>query len=358
MQLTPEFAAKELLRRQRARASLVAYSQAIEIPGVPNVEFDNDEAEIIEIDGIPTEGKLLNPLETVPVTYEPVNLPEAIHHVLMMDAIQRCIEKARGRTIIMAPPGSAKSTKALTGASWAMGRKRNTQVIIGSYGSSIACKQSRKVRSICRSQFYSSLWPGRPLLMDDQRAIDDWSLSNGSSLMAAGLLAGVTGNRCDLFILDDVVQNREQADSATIRDKTWSEYTDTVLTRAKPWMSVLAIGTRWHEEDLIGMILPEYYEGESGMIKCRDGQLWEVLCLTAECERADDPCGRKIGEFLWPEYWPREHWSPWRDDPRAARTWAALFQQRPAPFMGIHFTREHLQWYDPWLPRSDEEYLM
>lgn len=351
MDLTEEYAAKELLRRQRARANLVAYATSVEIPGVANAEFDIDEED-------PETGKLINRFETEPVTFAPVDLGEAIHHVLMLNAIQRCIETPRGRTIIMAPPGSAKSTKALTGASWAMGRKKNTQVIIGSYGTGIAAKQSRKVRSICRSSFYSALWPRRPRLMDDQRAIDDWSLSNGSSLMAAGLLAGITGNRCDLFILDDVVQNREQADSPTIREKIWNEYTDTVMTRAKPWMSVLAIGTRWHEEDLIGMILPEFYEGESGFIKCRDGQIWEVLCIQAEAERIDDPLGRNIGDFLWPEYWPRAHWSTWRDDPRAARTWAALYQQRPAPFAGIHFTRDHLLYYDPWLPRSDEELLM
>jgi hypothetical protein len=352
--LTPEYAAQEMLRRQRARVDLVAYSKVIDIPGVPNAAFD-DPVEEIEIDGILTEGRLIDREEREIVTYEPLEVATAIHHELMMREIQTCIETPRGRSIIMAPPGSAKSTYAsVVGTSWAMGRRRNCQVILGSYGTSIAAKQSRKVRSICRSAGYTAIWPRRPLLMDDQRAVDDWSLSNGSSFMAAGLLAGITGNRCDLLVLDDVVQNREQADSATIREKIWAEYTDTAMTRAKPWMSVILIMTRWHEDDLVGSILPESYEGESGPIHCRDGQIWRVLCIPAEAERHDDPLGRQIGEFLWPEWFPRAHWSTWRDDPRAARTWAALFQQRPAPFMGIHFTREHLQWYDPWLPRSDE----
>jgi hypothetical protein len=250
--------------------------------------------------------------------------------------------------MIFAPPGSAKSTYAsVVGVSWALGRKRNQQIILASYGSSIAAKQSRKVRTICKDQRWSALWPGRPLLLDDQRAVDDWSLTNGSALMSAGLLAGITGNRADGVVIDDPVRNREEADSATIREKIYNEYIDTVMTRAKPHMWCIIIQTRWHEDDLAGAILPADYAGESGFIKCRDGQTWKVLCIPAEAEREDDVLGRKPGQFLWPEWFPREHWSTWRDNPRAARTWAALYQQRPAPFTGIHFQRDMFRYYDP-----------
>lgn len=344
--VTPEWAAQEYLRRKRARASLIEYSQAIDIPGVPTLDFEDEED--------PTTGKLVNRYEVKPISYEPVETRIAIHHAIMMQKIQKCIETRRGRLIILAPPGSAKSTYvSVVGASWAMGRKKNTQVILGSYATGIAAKQSRKVRSIVRDPRYSAIWNGRPQLLDDQRAIDDWSLTNGSSLMAAGMLAGITGNRCDLLLLDDPVANREQADSPTIREKIYAEYIDTAMTRAKPWMSVIIVMTRWQEDDLVGSILPENYEGESGMIHGRDGQYWDVVCIPAEAEREDDILGRKPGEFLWPEWFPREHWTTWRDNPRAARTWAALFQQRPAPYGGVHFNREMFQYYNPALPRSD-----
>jgi hypothetical protein len=343
--VSPEWAAQEYLRRKRARASLLEYSQSIDIPGVPLLDTPDEEDE---------RGNLKNRFEDAPVLYAPVELRLAIHHVLMMQKIQQCIETPRGRLIVEGPPGCAKSTYApVVGGSWAMGRKKNTQVILASYATGIAAKQSRKVRSIVRNPGYSSLWDGRPTLAEDQRAIDDWSLSNGSSFMAAGMLAGITGNRCDLLIIDDPVANREQADSATIREKVYAEYIDTAMTRAKPWMSVIIIMTRWHEDDLVGSILPENYDGESGRIHCRDGQDWEVLCIPAEAEREDDVLGRKPGEFLWPEFWPREHWAVWRDNPRAARTWSALFQQRPAPFSGVHFSREMFKMYDPDLFRAD-----
>lgn len=344
--VSPEWAAQEYLRRKRARASLVEFSQALDIPGVPVLDVpDKDD---------PITGKLLNRFEDAPPVYRPVETRVALHHRLIMEAIQRCIETPRGRLMVFCPPGAGKSTYgSVLAPAWAMGRKPDTQIILASYATSIAAKQSRKVRAIVRDPRYTAIWEERPTLAEDQRAIDDWSLSNGSSMMAAGLLAGITGNRADGLIIDDPVANREQADSATIREKTYSEYIDTGMTRAKPSMWCLLIQTRWQEEDLAGAILPIDYSGESGTIKCRDGQTWEVLSIPAEAERDDDPLGRKVGDFLWPEWFPREHWTTWRDNPRAARTWAALYQQRPAPFTGIHFSREMFKMYDPDKPRVD-----
>ena len=345
--LRPDLAATELLRRQRARASLVEFSQALEIPGVPITEPDDREG---------PDGKLVNRFDDPqkPTQYQPIETRVAKHHFLIMKAIQRCIETPRGRLMVFAPPGSAKSTYAsVIAPAWAMGRRPNTQIILASYGTSIAAKQSRKVRAICKDPRYVALWPEKPQLTEDQRAVDDWQLTNGSSMMAAGLLAGITGNRADGIIIDDPVANREQADSPTIREKTYNEYIDTAMTRAKPAMWTIIIQTRWQEDDLSGSILPADYSGESGVIACRDGQKWEVLCIPAEAEREDDVLGRKPGEFLWPEWFPREHWSTWRDNPRAARTWAALYQQRPAPFTGVHFNQSMFKRYDPDLARVD-----
>jgi len=343
--LTQSQAAQESLRRQRARASLAEYSQAIEIPGVPHFADGKDPLDSVE-DG---DEKILERQEAI---YSPIETRVALHHMVMMMAIQRCIETARGRLILLAPPGAAKSTYAsVVAPSWAMGRKRNQLIILASYATGIAAKQSRKVRTIVKDPLYSSIWESRPLLLEDQRAVDDWSLTNGSGMMAAGLLAGITGNRADGFVIDDPISNREQADSNTICEKIYSEYIDTVMTRAKPKMWCIIIQTRWSENDLAGSILPANYEGESGLIHCRDGQHWRVLCIPAKAERVDDPLGRKVGEYLWPEWFSREHWSTWEDNPRAARTWAALYQQRPAPLSGVHFHREFFKMYDPDLPR-------
>lgn len=348
MIVTAQEAAREMLRRNRARGSLAEYALSIPIPGVPNAAFDDEEAPIIlDTLGRPVGGgQLITRFAPDPI-YTPVESRMALHHALMCNHIQACIEKPRGRSMLFAPPGSAKSTYgSVISTSWAMGRKKNQQLAITSYGSSIAAKQSRKVRTIVKSPAWSALWKEHPLLLDDQRAVDDWTLTNGSSLMSAGLLAGITGNRFDGVVIDDPVRNREEADSSTIQEKIYQEYVDTVLTRAKPAMWVLLIQTRWAENDLAGSILPEFYEGESGIIHCRDKQYWDVLCIPAKAERADDPLGRPIGGYLWPEWFPEEHWKAWENNPRAQRTWSALYQQRPAPLTGVHFSRDMFHFYE------------
>ena len=337
-------AAAEKIRRQRARASLIGFSTAIDIPGKPvsnrgdSSYWDEDSAETKDIPLIETGIADL--------------------HQLMMREIEQCVDTDDGRLMMFFPPGCAKSTYTdVVAPPYFMGKQPGFRTILASYASTIAIKQSRKARAMSRTPAYSSIWKERPQIA--KGAADEWAMSNGSEFMAAGLLAGITGNRADLLIIDDPVQNREAADSATIREKTYGEYIDTALSRLLPGGSAILIMTRWHEEDLAGSILPLDYAGESGSIECRDGQTWRVICCPAESDQSDDPLGRAHGDFIWPGWFskdkdPRDdkHWAPWRNNPRAARTWAALYQQRPAPDIGIHFNRDKMLYYNADLPRG------
>ena len=330
-ELTIEAAcALELLRRRRARASLVEYARSIDIPSAPMT--DNEEAEL----------------------FKSVEQAVALHHRIMLEAIERTMLTFMGRLMIFAPPGSAKSSYASVVAPvWAMKRWDGYRIIIASYAANIAEKQSRKARALSRQPREIRIWRNRPTLRTDQRAVGQWALSNLSEYMAAGILGGITGNRANGFIIDDPVAGREEADSMVTRDKTWDEYNDTVTTRLLPGGWIVLIQTRWHPDDLAGRILPEKYNGESGRILCRDGQHWTILNFTAKCERGDDPLGRVVGEYLWPEWFSQTKdpfdstwWSQWENNPRASRTWAALYQQRPVLGEGLDFKREWFQWYD------------
>lgn len=312
--ITPQAAARELLRRQRARQSLVEYSQAITIPGAPPSD-DPD-------------SWLFQPIETA----------VADHHRVIMSAIERCVRTDYGRLMIFAPPGSAKSTYAsVVGTTWAMGAFPGLRVLMTSYAATPIIRHSKRARQIVASPEYTSIWPEHTTLVAGSNAADEWELTNGSGLFAAGLLGGLTSSRCDLGIIDDPVAGREEAESETIRAKTRAAYDDDFLTRLKPKASIIIIMTRWHEDDLVGGILPTDYDGRSGQVACRDGQTWEVLSIPAQCERADDPLGRQIGEYLWPEWFSERHWQIYKAKPR---TWSSLYQQRPVPEDGIFFKRE------------------
>lgn len=311
-------AAAELLRRKRAQESMLDYAKYIDIPGVPVDDEKDGEWEL-----------------------QPVETGIADHHALTMQVIQDVIEGRLPRAMIFEPPGSAKSTYgSVVAPTWAMGKYPGYKIILSSYGSELAKKHGRRARQIVKSKKYQNIFGTK--IKGDTGAADFWALENESEYMSGGILSGITGNRCNLLIIDDPVKGREEADSETIQKKTWEAYQDDLRTRLVPGGAEIIIQTRWSENDLAGKILPENYDGENGLIKCRDGRHWYVVCIPAECEREDDPLGREIGELLWPEWFTAEHFEGFKAQ---ARTWSALFQQRPQPPSGIFFQREWFKRY-------------
>jgi predicted phage terminase large subunit-like protein len=199
----------------------------------------------------------------------------------------------------------------------------------------------RKVRSIVRQPIYREVFGTG--LAADQAAANEWALENGNEFMGAGILAGWTGNRLDGLLVDDPVKNREEASSPVVQQKVRAEYDDSLKSRLKPNGWVVMIMTRWDENDLAGGLLPEDWDGESGAILCRDGLVWEVICIPAEAEE-NDVLGRKPGEMLWKEWFGKDP-DFWTAARRNQRTWSALYQQRPSPADGTFFRKDWFKRY-------------
>ena len=309
-----EQAAQELWIRRRAREDVLSYAQAIEIPGKPAGE--DPDAEF----------------------FKPIETTMAQHHRLILETMERVSKTPHGRAMFFMPPGSAKSTYAsVVFPSRYLGAEKNRKVILSSYGDDLARKMGRRTRSIIKQKRFKGIYGCE--LTAESSAAQEFSLTNGSEYIASGILGGVTGNRANGIIIDDPVKGREQADSPTIRNKTWDAYNDDLKTRLIPGGWVVIIQTRWHEDDLAGRILPEDWKGESGPILCRDGNVWEVVCLQAKCEVQNDPLGRKIGEYLWPEWFTEKHWAQFQSN---VRTWTSLYQQLPRPLEGMLFKLEDM----------------
>lgn len=220
---------------------------------------------------------------------------------------------------------------------WYMGKNPGHEIIKVTYGDSLARKFGRKCRSVCKSKKYKEVFDAE--LSPGNGAADAWSITNGSSYMCGGVLAGQTGNRANLLIGDDVFKNRAEADSPTVQERTWEEYKSSLRTRIKPGGKQVIINTRWNLNDLSGHILPDDYAGQTGWIKSKDDEDWYVLCITAECVRNDDPLGRVIGEFLWLEWFSVKFWQN-EKRVQGERNWNALYQQTPIPDGGSIFKRE------------------
>ncbi|MBP8231750.1 MAG: phage terminase large subunit [Rhizorhabdus sp.] len=323
--MTKDEIAREIRRRLRARTSLHTYALSIDIPTVAAQAMLPDE-------------ELLGPASGL----------MAQHHAAILSVLERTANRNMGRCMIFAPPGAAKSlyTSVLL-PTWEMGRRPGSRIMLVSYAGSLAERQARRAMQVVEQENYRLLWDESPTLVRD--AAKEWTLSNKSEMLSMGLLGGLTGNRASGAIIDDPVAGREEADSEDIRQKTRDAYQDDLLSRLLPGAWIAFIMTRWHEDDLAGAILPEDYDGRSGMVRCRDGLDWEILNIQAKCERADDPLGRQLGEYLWTEFYPPQHWRLYENaqGPEAARAWASLYQQRPSPQGSGRFNREMFNLYSP-----------
>jgi predicted phage terminase large subunit-like protein len=308
-----------------ARESLHAFCGLVELPGVALVAEPDDDDDTGAVGDLP---------------FAPIETPQAAHHVALLDLCERIERGEVRRAMVFMPPGSAKSTYASVAfPAWFMGRKKGRNVGVATYATGLARKVGRRIRSIVRQKVYRDIFDTG--LSRDQGAVNEWALENGSEFMGEGILAGWTGNRLDGLVIDDPVKNREEADSPVIQAKVRSEYDDSLKSRLKPGGWVLIIQTRWNERDLPGQLLPEDWDGESGPILCRDGLVWEVLCIPAEAGE-DDPLGRRPGEMLWLEWFGRDP-DFWTAARRIPRTWSALYQQRPSAKEGTYFIRA---WFD------------
>lgn len=301
------------------------FAQAIDVPGKP---LSEDEAEADWL-------------------FAPIETQVALHHQVLMAALDQVYERRIKQLMVFMPPGSAKSTyTSVVHPARLMGARKGSRVILASYASGIALKQSRKTRAIVKSAKYRPIY-GTGLIRGNQ-GVEEWALENGSEYMAGGILAGMTGNRATDLLIDDPVAGREEADSPAIQKKTREAYEDDLTTRLMPGGTTTIIQTRWSQNDLSGGILPIDWDGESGYIRGRDGLDWFVLRVPAEADRPDDPLGRKIGEPLWPEWFKPGHFDRFKQN---QRTWNALFQQKPTSEDGTFFKKDYFDYrYERTIP--------
>lgn len=151
-------------------------------------------------------------------------------------------------------------------------------------------------------------------------------------MRTAGAGGPITGKGAHLLIVDDPVKNAEDANSETMRERTWDWWLSTAYTRLEPDGVALVIQTRWHEDDLTGRLIAEM---ESG------GESWVVLNLPALAE-AEDLLGRRVGDALWPERYPQERLKQ-IEQTVGPYWWYALYQQRPTPLEGAILRRAWMQ---------------
>lgn len=265
---------------------------------------------------------------------------------LIDEALVDLIETPNSRLIITMPPQEGKSTRvAKDFVAWALHQHPDWRVIGASYGQPLANRNGRAVRRIVEKNPELGLRVAR-----DNGAVADWSIEGyeSSGLYSVGIGGGVTGQNCDLMVIDDPIKSRAEADSEIYRDRVWDWWTDEASARFGAETSVVLVLTRWHHDDLAGRLLAE------------PDSDWRVLNIPAQADHdpakgETDPLGREPGEFMISARGrTREQWEQ-RKRTAGIRTWASLYQGRPTPDTGNLFPRDGWARYTSllWIVRDD-----
>lgn len=174
---------------------------------------------------------------------------------LLSDTAVRWVTEPDQRDIVNTPPRTGKSELfAIWTPVWALMRDPDLKIVVVSHGDDLAQTHSRKVRAIIREH-------GEFLgfsIAADKTAVGRWNVEgHQGGVLAAGISSGITGHGADLMIIDDVLKDASEADSAAHRKRILNEYRSTLATRIHPGGSCLVLMTRWHEEDLAGALLAQ-----------------------------------------------------------------------------------------------------
>ena len=199
-------------------------------------------------------------------------------HLTYYRVLEAFAKGAIKRLIISVPPQHGKSLgSSILLPAFVLGIHPNTHIAIASYSFRLATRFNRRIQQLIDSEPYRTLFPetqlttprgghtnftplsnkpGKTIINNNPvRTAEAFELAYSSgSLLAVGREGSLTGNSVDLLILDDLFKDAMEANSPIIRDNSWEWYNAVARTRLHNRSQELLVGTRWHEEDLVGRL--------------------------------------------------------------------------------------------------------
>lgn len=293
--VTRQQAAKELLRRRKARGSLLEFIVYMN----PDYILSDFSRQVCAA------------------------LDEFI--VEMMDGLRPIL-------IIGAPPQHGKSeivSRYLP--AYFFGKYLDNRLAALSYAKDLASDMNRDVQRIMMSEEYKILFPESCLNskrvvtveVEAKRNSETFEIvGHRGSYVSQGVGGPLTGKRVDLGIIDDPIKNAQEALSETVKRGIWNWYISTFLTRLSKDSGQIIMATRWATDDLSGEVIKKFPRAR-------------VLSFKA----IDDN-----GKALVPELHPVDKLLEMKST-MSEYFWSAMYQQEPIILGGNIFKSEHWRYY-------------
>ncbi|MCL1860548.1 MAG: phage terminase large subunit [Proteobacteria bacterium] len=242
----------------------------------------------------------------------------------------------RPKLVIQSPPQHGKSEQVVDFISWLCGQNPDLRVIYTSFSERLGVRANLRLQRVFDSEKYRRAFPQTRINTQNVVTVSSQTLRNREIIEFSGregyfrnttVRGSITGESLDIGVIDDPIKGREEANSETVREKTWDWLTDDFLSRFSENAGLLAILTRWHVDDPIGRLIEH---------------MPDVKVVSYPAIAEEDEPYRKKGEALFPELKSLE----FLEERRAAMFapyWEALYQQNPTLQSGELFKPDHIQ---------------
>jgi hypothetical protein len=223
----------------------------------------------------------------------------------LLDALDRSMREPV-YVLLESAPRQAKTETLLHGCARRLRYRGEDHIAYCSYSSPLALRKSRRAREMAAR---SGVWTGdlkhTRNQFDPSQAVSYWQTRQGGSFTAGGRNSGFTGDGYNKVVGDDLLKNREEAESVIYQEKAMETWRG-LATRIEPGGSAFLTHQPWNDMDPIAQLSAEQAKSAlDDMAGGRDGQPWEIISLPAVIDAVyDEKTGRLIGGTpLWPARW-------------------------------------------------------
>lgn len=216
---------------------------------------------------------------------------------------------------------------------YALGKYPNLRIGGLSYAKELAAAMNLDVQRIMTSDAYAILFPKSKIgrapgaqvqarQNSTQFGLADPTLKG--SYVGQGVGGPLTGKPLDLGIIDDPIKNAKEALSPTTKEGIWNWYTTVFLTRLSQRSGQIIMATRWAEDDLSGRVKKKF-----GAKRIKE-MMFKAI---SDAGKALVPALHSLEKLLEVKSVMSDYF------------WSALYQQSPKPLEGSIFKPEGLRYY-------------
>jgi len=265
-------------------------------------------------------------------------------HRKYYDVLTRFAHGEIKKLMVFMPPQHGKSegsTRRLP--AFIEGLNPDCRVAVISYSAPKARKFNREIQRIIDTPEYRTVFPettingknARDSIHQYIRTADEFEIvGHHGSVKTVGVGGPLTGDPVDVLIMDDLYKDAASAWSPTVRENIQDWYDTVAETRLHNDSQQLIVFTRWHEDDLAGVLIRQ--QGEYDEEQNPDG--WVIITYPAiKIGAPTEYDTRKDGEPLWPERHSLHKLEAIRA--RNGFVFESLYQQNPKPVEGLMYSQ-------------------